>query len=74
MKALENETAQLENKLRKAKADHDSYVKAKTTINRSKTKAIEDQLLTERPSRYINTNGTENWMFLNKDTAMLEKN
>ena len=34
---------------------------------------VEDKLLAESPTRYINANGCENWMLLNKDVAVLEK-
>lgn len=72
MKALENETAQLQRKIQKLQGEHDSYVRAKTSIDRSKTKVIEDKLLAESRTRYINANGSKNWMLLNKDIAILE--
>lgn len=72
-KALESEKSQLQRKIAKLQAEHDSYVKAKTSIDQSKTKVIEDRLLGECPSRYVNANGTKNWMQLNKDVAILER-
>lgn len=73
MNALQNETSQLERKIQKLQAEYDSYVKVKTSSDHSKTKQIEDNLVAENPSRYINTNGAKNWMLLNKDVAILEK-
>ena len=73
MNALQNETSQLERKIQKLQAEYDSYVKVKTSSDHSKTKQIEDKLVAENPSHYINTNGAKNWMLLNKDVAILEK-
>ena len=73
MSALQNETSQLEKKIQKLQAEYDSYVKVKTSSDHSKTKQIEDKLVAENPSRYINANGAKNWMLLNKDVAILEK-
>ena len=73
MKALENETAQLQRKIQKLQSEHDSYVKAKTSTDRSKSKVIESKLLAESPTRYIDASGSKNWMLLNKDVAVLEK-
>ena len=73
MKALENETAQLQRKIQELQSEHDSYVKAKTSTDRCKSKVIEGKLLAESPTRYINASGSKNWMLLNKDVAVLEK-
>ena len=57
MKALENETAQLQRKIQKLQGEHNSHVKAKTSTDHSKTKMIEDKLLAQSPTRYINASG-----------------
>lgn len=72
-KALENQKTQLQRKIAKLQAEHDSYAKAKTSVENSKAKGIENELLSACPSRYISANGNKNWMLLNKDVALLEK-
>ena len=70
---LERETARLERSLSTAQNEIHNTERATDKVLSSVPKQIEDVIVKELPNRYMSL-GRRNWILLNRDVAMVQKN